>query len=66
MKGEKLAQQRLYETDANVEVKHWKKRNSFGAFYEINLEFESQRLQLQLTNQWADKAQRDKMSLYGE
>ena len=30
------------------------------ALYEINLEFESQRLQLQHANRWADQAQRDK------
>ena len=27
-RGEKLAQQRLYEAEADVEVKHWEKRNS--------------------------------------
>ena len=66
VRGEKLAQQRLYEAEADVEVKHWEKRNSDIAPHEINLEFESQRLQLQHANQWADQAQRDKMSLHGE
>ena len=28
VRGEKLAQQRSYETEADVEVKHWAKRNS--------------------------------------
>ena len=66
VRGEKLAQQRLYEAEADVEVKHWEKRNSGITVYEINQEFESQRLQLQQANQWADQAQRDKISLYGE
>ena len=64
MRGEKVAQQRSYEAEADVEVKHWEKRNSDIALYEINQEFESQ--QLQLANQWADQAQRNKTSLYGE
>ena len=34
-----------------MEVKHWEKRNSDIALYEINQEFESQRLQLQQANQ---------------
>ena len=36
------------------------------ALHEINQEFESQRLQLQQANTWADQAQRDKISLHGE
>ena len=40
---EKLAQQRLYEAEADVEVIHWEKRDSDIAHYEINQEFESQR-----------------------
>ena len=52
--------------EADVEVKHSEKRNSDIALYKVNLEFESQRLQLQQANQWADQAQRDKMSLHGE
>ena len=38
---------------------HWEKRNSDIALFEINQEFESQRLQLQQANQWADQSQRD-------
>ena len=49
-----------------MEVKHWEKRNSYIAFYEVNHEFESQRLQLHQASQWADQAQRDKISLYGD
>ena len=59
VRGEKLAQQRLYEAEADVEVKHWEKTNSDIALYEINQEFESQRLQPQQANQWADQAQRE-------
>ena len=40
--GEKLAQQRLYEAETDVEIKHWEKRNVDSALYEINQEFESQ------------------------
>ena len=44
----------------------WEKRNSDIALNEINQEFQSHRLQLQQANHWADQAQRDKISLYGE
>ena len=66
VRGGKLAQQRLYEAEADVEVKHWENRNSDIGLYEINQEFESQRLQVQQASQWADQAQRVKTSLYGE
>ena len=49
-----------------MEVKHWEKTNSDMALYEANQEFESQRVQLQQANRWADQAQSDKISLYGE
>ena len=49
-----------------MEVKHCEKRYSDIALDEINQEFESQRLHLQRANQWADQAQRDKISLYGQ
>ena len=57
---------RSYEAKADVEVKHKEKRNSDIAFFEINQKFESHPLQQQPTNQWADQAQRDKISLYAE
>ena len=41
---EKLAQQRLNEAEADVEVKHLEKRNYDIALYEINQDFESQQL----------------------
>ena len=66
VRREKLAQPRLYEAEGDVEVKHWEKRNSDIALYDINQEFESQRLPLQQANLWADQAQRDKISLYGK
>ena len=64
--GERMAQQRLYEAEAEVEARNWEKRNSDIAFQEINQEFECQRFQLQQANRLADQAQRDKISLYGE
>ena len=66
MKGEELAQQRSYEAEADVELKHWEKRHSDMALNEITQEFESRRLQLQQRNHLADQAQRDKICLYGE
>ena len=54
-----MAQQRLFEAEADVEVTHWEKRQSDISLYGINQEFESQRLQLQQANHWADQAQRD-------
>ena len=35
-------------------------------FYEINQEFESQRFQQHQASRWADQAQRDEISLYGD
>ena len=57
-----MAQQINYE----AEVKYWENRNSDIVLYEVTQEFESQPLQLQQANHWADQAQRDKISLYGE
>ena len=65
VRGGKLAQLRFYEAGADVEMKHWEKKNSDISLYEINQEFESQRLQLQKEKQRANQ-QRDKISLYGE
>ena len=50
----------------DVEVKHWEERNSDIALHESNQEYESQRLQQQQANQWADQAHRDKTSFYEE
>ena len=57
-----MAQQRLFEAEA----RNWRGEILISLFKEINQEFESQRLQLQWANQWADQTQRDKTSLYGE
>ena len=61
-----MAQQKLFEAEADAEVKHWEKKKSDMALIVVNQEFEFQRFQLQQANQWADQAQRDKVSLYGE
>ena len=54
------------KAEAEVEARNWEKRNSDIAFQEINQEFQSQRFQLQQASRWADQAQRNKISLYGE
>ena len=61
-----MAQQRLYEAEAEVEATSWEKRHSDIICQEINEEFENQRFQLHQASRWADHAQRDKNSLYGE
>ena len=61
-----MAQQRSFEAEVDVEIKHWEERNSDIALTEINQELESQQLQLQPASQWTDQAQRDKISFYGE
>ena len=43
VRGERMAQQKMYEAEAEVEARNWEKRNSDFAFHEINQEFESQR-----------------------
>ena len=65
LRGEKLAHQKLFEAEAEVEARHWEKRNSEMALYEVNQEFEFERFQLQ-ASRWAYQAQRDNFSLYGE
>ena len=61
-----MARQKFHEAEAAVEATNWEKRNSDTAFQKINQEFESQRFQLHQASRWADQAQRDKTSLYGE
>ena len=55
-----MAQQKLYEAEAEVEAINWKKKNSDFVLQEINQEFESQRFQLHQASRWADQAQRDR------
>ena len=57
VRGERLAQQRLYEAETEVEARSWEKRNSEFDFQEINNEFESQRFQRDQVSQWLDQAQ---------
>ena len=59
---ERMAQQKMYEAEAEVQARNWEKRNSDIAFQEINPEFESQRFQLHQGSRWADQAQRERTS----
>ena len=63
VRGEKMAQQKLYDAEAEVEARFWEKMNSDIALHGINQEFESQRFQLQQANRWTDQAQRNKNPL---
>ena len=62
VRGEMMA----LEAEAEVDARNWETRNSDFAFQDINQEKESQRFQLPQASRWADQAQRDKISLYGE
>ena len=66
VRGERIAQQKMYEAAVEVEARNWKKQRQDFAFREINQEFESQRFHLEQANQWADQAQREKTNLCGE
>ena len=61
-----MAQQKLYEAEAEVEARNWERRNSDIAFREISRELESERFQLHQASRWADQAQRDNISFYGD
>ena len=50
----------------DVEFKEWERKNSELALNESQRELESQRLQLRQANEWADQAQRERISLYDE
>ena len=56
VRGERLAQHKLYEAEAEVEARGWGKRSCDIARPEINQEFESQRFQLYQASPWADQA----------
>ena len=43
-----------------MEIRNWETRNSDIALHETHQELESQRLQLQQANQWADQAQKER------
>ena len=66
VRGERMAQQELYEAEAEVEARNWEKRRQDIALQEKNQEFESQRFQQHQESRWADQAHRDKISLYGQ
>ena len=63
VRGEREAQQKFYQAEAEVEARNWEKRNSDFAFQEINQECESPRFRLHQACRRADQAQRDKISL---
>ena len=64
--GECSAQRRLSEAEADMDVREWEKRSSDSALYEANRELESQRLELNQANRWADQAQRERIGWHGE
>ena len=66
VQGECAAQQNLSEAGADMDIRHWERRNSDIALFETNRELESQRLELYKANLWADQAQREKINLCGE
>ena len=61
-----MTQQRLSAAEAERNIRNWTQTSSDMALSEINRELESQRLELYQANQWADQAQREKISLCGE
>ena len=65
-RGEKSAQKKLSEVEAEMEIRSSEKRNSSIALYESHQELEPQRKQLQKANQWADRAEREKINLCGK
>ena len=56
---------KVTKDEADVNVKHWGKRNSEIPLGQINQELESQRLKLQQGNQSADDVHRGKTKLCG-
>ena len=64
VRRERAAQRRLSETEADMEIRNWEEQKSFDmALCETNRELQPQRLELYHANQWADQAQREKISL---
>ena len=66
VQGECVAQKRLSEAEAEMDIGNWEQRDAENALYETNRGLESQRLELYQANQWADQAQREKINLFGE
>ena len=64
VRREMVAQQKLHETETEVEARHWGKRDIFCLFKRsIIQDFESQRFQLHQASRWAEQGQRDNISL---
>ena len=57
VQGQYSAQRQLSEAEADTDVRKWEKRRPDIALYETNRELESQRLELNRSNRWADQAQ---------
>ena len=51
VRGEREAQQKLYQAEAEVEARNWQKQRQNFAFQEINQEFESQRFRFKSSKQ---------------
>ena len=66
VRGERMAQQKLYEAEADVEPRNCKKKKVDISLQEIDQKFESQRFQLHQASRWAGQAHRDKRRLYGK
>ena len=49
-----------------MDMRNWERRNADMALYETSRELESQRLERFQAYQWADQAQRERISLCGE
>ena len=52
--------------EADMDIRNCEQRNADIALCETNRELESQRLELNQANQWADQGQREKINLFGE
>ena len=59
VRGEREAQQKNDQAEADVEARNWEKKNSDFACQEINQQCESPRFQPHQASRWADQAQRD-------
>ena len=62
VQGECAARRRLSEAEAGMDIRNWEQRNSDIALYETNRELESERLERCQANQWADQAQRERLT----
>ena len=65
VQGECVAQKKLFEAEAEMDIRIWEQRNADIALYETNRELNSQRLELHQANQWAGQAQREKINSFG-